>query len=641
MRTIISLLLASWFFIPAFSQENTALERLYLSEQRAAKSLINFQTNSNTGNYDVKHYKLEFTVDPSVAYIEGTVSTTFLTKSLMNTMIFDFDDQMTVNQVTMNGNNLVFTQNTNDELVIQFTSSIAANQLATVVIDYEGNPISSGFGSFEQSYHNGAPIIWTLSEPYGAKAWWPCKQDLNDKADSLDVFVTAPAIYTAVSNGLNVGETTSGTLKTTHWDHNYPIPAYLVAFAVSNYVKYSHMAGSGANTFPIDNYVYPEDLTFLQTKTPVTVTIMDFFESTFGTYPYSDEKYGHCQFGWGGGMEHATISFMGSFGRGLIAHELAHQWFGDKITCGSWQDIWLNEGFATYLAGMVIEDIDGQTAFNSWKASEINEIVSQPDGSVYVPAQDTLSVGRVFNSRLSYSKGGMVLHMLRKKLGDPTFFLALQNYLSDPFLAYGYAKTPDLKGHLESTSGLNLNEFFQDWVYGQGYPSYSVSWHQENNNDVVLTFNQTQSHPSVTFFEAPVNILFVGSNNEMQEVVFNNTTNGEVFTENIPFQVVSVEIDPHADLISKNNTAALNIENVKKSHALTLYPNPVEGKLFVDKSADLQINSYSIYTIHGKKVQGATYFDTGFISTEMLESGTYFVFINTSEGFSIEQILKE
>ena len=184
---------------------------------------------------------------------------------------------------------------------------------------------------------------------------------------------------------------------------------------------YSHTVTNNGNPFEIINYVYPENLTSAQASTPVTVSIMELFSNKFEEYPYASEKYAHAQFGWGGGMEHTTVSFMGSFGRNLIAHELAHQWFGDKITCGSWKDIWLNEGFATYLSGLVIEEFDGEPSFKNWKQGRVSSITSQPDGAVYLSDSDTTSVSRIFSSRLSYNKGAMVLHMLRKKVGDANF----------------------------------------------------------------------------------------------------------------------------------------------------------------------------------------------------------------------------
>ena len=428
---------------------DTDLPCIIEAETKSALNIMFGTTNLNTGNYDLQYNRLDLTVDPAVAFISGDVTSYFEAKENMNEVTFELSDNMVVSQVLQRGNSLTFVQNSDDEVVITLPVQQNMGVLDSLTISYSGNPISSGFGSFEQDTHNGDPVIWTLSEPYGAKGWWPCKQDLNDKIDLVDIYITSPQFNAsneenmAVSNGLELSQTVNGPNKTTHYRHQYPIPAYLVAIAVTNYEIYTHEVANNGNPFDIVNYVYPEDLSSAQSSTGITVNIMDLFSDLFEEYPYSDEKYGHAQFGWGGGMEHTTVSFMGGFSRGLIAHELAHQWFGDKITCGSWQDIWLNEGFATYLTGLVTEDFDGEAAFRGWRSGKISSITSSSSGSVYIPAQDTTTVGRIFSSRLSYNKPSMVLHMLRKKLGDATFYQGLQDYLSDPNFAYGYAKTPD------------------------------------------------------------------------------------------------------------------------------------------------------------------------------------------------------
>ena len=517
-----------------FGQDfNETLNSIREAEAKSALHQMLFRANPNTGNYNVTYHKLELTVDPSVAFISGVVTTHFQAKENMSEVTFDLADNMTVSQVMQNGNSLSFTQNANDELIITLFQTLNTGQTGIVEITYSGNPISSGFGSFEVNTHNGKPVLWTLSEPYGAKGWWPCKQDLIDKIESIDVYITTPQFnstsdeYVAVSNGLEVSQTINGSNKTTHYHHNYPIPAYLVAIAVTNYSVYSHTVPNNGNPFDIVNYVYPEDLGYAQTNTPVTVDIMNLFTNLFEEYPFASEKYGHAQFGWGGGMEHTTVSFMGSFDRNLIAHELAHQWFGNKITCGSWKDIWLNEGFATYLSGLTIENLDGNTAFTTWKQQRNNSITSQPGGAVYLTDTDTLSVNRIFSGRLSYNKGAMVLHMLRKKVGDANFFQGLKDYLSDTDHAYAYAKTQDFIPIMEAASGQSLTEFFSDWLYNQGYPSYTIEWNQISPTEVKTTITQTQSDVSVSYFEAPVPLRFLGTMGEVLDVTLNNTTNTE------------------------------------------------------------------------------------------------------------------
>ena len=622
-----------------FSQKPIfGFNQLVESEAKAAHKVINHKANLNTANYDITYHRLDFTVDPSVAFISGIVTTTFTAKSDMATVTFDLADNMTVSEVTQNTNTLTFTQNANDELIITLSQQLTQGQSTTVKITYSGNPISSGFGSFEQTTHNGTPIIWTLSEPYGAKGWWPCKQDLNDKIDSLDVYITAPGQYVAVSNGLEQSQTVNGNSKTTHFKHRYPIPAYLVAIAVTNYTVYSHQVANNGNPFDIVNYVYPESFAAVQHQTGVTVDIINLYTQLFEEYPFADEKYGHAQFGWGGGMEHTTVSFMGDFNRGLIAHELAHQWFGNKVTCGSWKDIWLNESFATYLAALTVENLDGDTPFKDWRVSTINSITSQLDGAVYLSDADTTNVGRIFNGRLSYRKGAMVLHMLRKKLGDAVFFQGMKNYLSDTNLAYGYAKTPDFMANMEAVSGQDLSKFFNDWIYNQGYPSYTVTWNQLTANQVNIKIHQSQSHASVAFFEAPVTIRLHGLGGETLDIVENNTVNDQEFLEAVNFQVTQIEIDPDSHLISKNNSAVLDVDEEMVTSKFNIYPNPVSSHLLIDKPSDVTVERILIFNAFGQRVNRLKPIER--INVSKLASGIYFIELKTNKGLMYKTFLK-
>ena len=614
-----------------FSQDNLVLfEKMRLSEANSASKLMSVKTNPNTANYDISYHKLEFTVNPAVYFISGKITTTYKALSDMTSLIFDLSSTLTVSSVKRGVDNLAFTQ-TATELQITLPATQPSGSSETVEITYSGTPSNSGFGSFIQSMHGTSPIIWTLSEPFGAMNWWPCKQDLNDKVNSIDVYITAPSQYTSVSNGLEPeAPVINGTNKTTHFHHNYPIPAYLICMAVTDYAVYNQTGGTAPNQYPIVNYIYPENLTpTVQNQLAQTPLILNLFENLFEIYPFHNEKYGHAQFGWGGGMEHTTVSFMGSFGRGLIAHEMAHQWFGDKITCGTWKDIWLNEGFATYLASMVIENFDGQAAFTADKTNMIHAITSISNGAVYLTDAEALNVNRIFNGRLTYYKGAMVLHMLRFKLGDTLFFQALKNYLTDSNLAYKYAVTADLQTHLEAAYGSSLAEFFNDWVYGQGYPTYSIAVQNNFNGTVALTINQTQSDPSVPFFEMPVPVRVFGAGGEQMDLVLNHNSNGETFVKNVPFVVTSVVFDPNKDLISKNSSVTLATDNFKLE-GMKLYPNPSKNQITLQLADGISIQKSIIYNVLGQKVKETTSATSWDVSA--FSEGVYFMTLLTNEG---------
>jgi aminopeptidase N len=338
-------------------------------------------------------------------------------------------------------------------------------------------------------------------------------------------------------------------------------------------------------------------------------------------------------------MEHTTVSFMGGFSRGLIAHELAHQWFGNKVTCGSWQDIWLNEGFATYLSGLVVENFDGESSFRSWRVGKVDHITSQTGGSVYVPAQDSTNVGRIFSSRLSYNKGSMVLHMLRRKLGDAAFYQGLQDFLADPAYSYGYAKTPDLQNVMETSSGTNLEEFFNDWVYNEGYPRYTIEWNQPNSDEIHIVINQTQSHPSVDYFEAQVPLRIYGTGGEIVEITLDNTENEELFIEPINFEVGTIAIDPDFHLISRFNTVVLGIGDNFINKQFVIYPNPVLDIVHILKPNEIIIESIKVFDVLGRQVM-VTYEEEE-VYLGSLKSGIHFMEIETNLGTVQKKIVKE
>jgi aminopeptidase N len=605
-------------------------EEIANTEMKTASKKMSLVANPNTQNYDITYHKLEFTVDPANYFIAGKVTTTFKAISNLSTVTFDLTNQLTVSYVTLNSLPLPFVQNANNELVVTLPTVVNSGDSATVVINYSGAPPKRKDQAFVTATHDTSPVLYTLSEPYGASDWWPCKQDLNDKVDAIDVYITAPSQYVSVSNGVEpAAPVINGLNKTTHFHHGYPIPAYLIAIAVTNYSVYNQTGGTAPNQYPIVNYIYPETLPTVQTQLNQTPLILNLYESLFEIYPFHNEKYGHAQFGWGGGMEHTTVSFMVSFERGLIAHEMAHQWFGDKITCGSWKDIWLNEGFATYVASLVIENFDSQSAFVNEKTRMINSITSSANGAVYLTDTELSNTNRIFDSRLTYNKGAMVLNMLRFKLGDALFFQGVKNYLKDANLAYKYAKTPDLQTHLEAVYGSSLTEFFKDWVYGQGYPIYTISAQNIEGGQAKFIINQTQSDPSVSFFEMPVPIRVFGAEEQQLDLVLNNTTNGETFTENIPFTITNISFDPNKNIISKKNTVTLGQKSFDLN-AIRLSLDSISNILSLDLPNGIEIEKSAIYNMAGQKIKETNTATSWDVIT--LPSGVYFISVVTNSG---------
>ncbi len=582
--------------------------------------------------FDIYYQRIFIQINPDTLFLQGNVSFYFSsTINNLDTLIFDMSDSLKIDSVIFHQSPASHNQ-VNDLLYVQLSGGVSENQKDSVTIYYHGFPDTlSNNVAISLSYHDAGntPIIATLSEPYGAKIWVPCKQDLNDKIDSLDFFIRHPLGYRAASNGLLVGLDTTGSEIITHWKHCYPIDYYLIAFAVTNYEVYSfyYPVPSTSDSIPIINYIYPENLgdsiNILQIN-----DILDLYSSLFIGYPFPDEKYGHAQFNWLGGMEHQTMSFMYNFGFELMAHEFAHQWFGDYITLASWHDIWLNEGFATYLTGLCYEHLFNGQWWTVWKEMQIVAITAQPGGSVF--CDDTTSVNRIFDSRLSYKKGAYVLHMLRWILGDSTFFQGIKDYLNDTTLAYGTALTEDLKTYLETAADTSLTEFFNDWYYGQGFPNYTITWAQAQDT-IYFVVNQTPSDNSVSFFEmkVPLQLWFQGNDTIL---VLNNQINHQEFIIPMQEQIDSVIFDPDMWLIAKdtiyNNTGILQIQ----TGDLQICPNPVSQEIEITLPSGTIFQSLQILDIKGDQVFSENLSgNRTSINVSKIAIGTYFLRIITNK----------
>ena len=571
-------------------------------EKQISKDLHKTPQTIITNNYDLKYHRFFWFIDPSQRYISGSVTSYFVaTSEVMNSIQFQLNNSLSADSALFKGH-ITEINHTGDVITIPLSPTVSVGNLDSVTVFYHGVPGISGFGSFENYVHNGAPGMWTLSEPYGASDWWPSKNDLTDKIDSIDVYVVMPKGNHAASNGILVSETPYDANSTlAHWKHRYPIASYLIAVGVTNYARYADYYKTGSDSIEILNYVYPEDSIQLRTITPDAAKSMGLFEKLFTPYPFRKEKYGHAQCNFQGGMEHQTMTFLGKnqFNHNVIAHELAHQWFGDMITCGSWQDIWLNEGFATYCSGLSYEYLFSENEFQNWIKQTREYVVKYPQGSVF--CTDTSNISGIFNNGLTYYKGALLLHMLRWILGDNDFFQGIRNYLNDPELKNGFVRTSDLKKHLENQSGKDLTRFFAEWFYGTGIPGYNVQVKQQPDLNTVVTIDQTQYNSNVSFFDMIVPIEFKGAKNDTI-ISFDHTYSGQTFEFNPDFKIDSVFFDPISKILFNKSEITLNqvtfLQNINENN-ISILPNPANGSLNV-LHASGELSHIQILDLEGK-----------------------------------------
>lgn len=638
------ILLLSLLFTHAASAQKTMYSDQSMAKLEMPHGTGNFiEGTLSSNNFDVKYYRCEWEVDPAVRYIKGKVTVYFKMTDASADVTLDLTSVLTTDSVTYHGTQTSFIRPTS-ALKINFPATLNSGVFDSLSIYYKGVPDNTGFGSFIQDVHAGTPVIWTLSEAYGAKDWWPCKNGNTDKADSIDVYLTYPSQYKGASNGMLQSETAAGPGKTTaHWKHRYPISTYLICLAVTNYTTFTQTVQLGNVTLPMVTYCYPESLAAFQAGTPNVLDAMKLFSRLFGEYPFIKEKYGHVQFNWGGGMEHQTSTFVVSAEENLTSHELGHQWFGDKITCASWEDIWLNEGFAAHLAALYLENKYPTTYTIPHRQQMVQSITSQPGGSVKVA--DTTQLGMIFNQRLSYNKGSHLLYMLTLILGEDVFFDALRQYQHDPAVIYGNARTPDLKRNLEQISGKDLTYFFDEWYTGQGYPSYTIKWNMIGTSHVNINVSQITSHPSVAFFHLPIPLKFKNATRE-QTVMVDNTFNGQDFIRSVDFVPDTVLVDPEYWLVTKNNTTQkIDAGNTGQGIA-EIYPNPLAGPLtiffhdFAEPAAEVSIYNKAgqrMFTGNARFAGGSEYMQ---IPTESWAKGIYIVRIKTGNNIITKQVMK-
>jgi aminopeptidase N len=646
-----------WLFIslvvfPFFLKGQEGAELCAKGKQSKSFLSRDYQHTSNylvgDQNIDALYYGLKIDVqDFANKQIKGMLKARFKsTVNKLQTIFLNLNNSMVVDSI-ISDNTIASFLHLENKINISFVNKIEIGEPFELIIYYHGNPSSSGFGSFVFGSHgNNIPAIWSLSEPFGAPDWWPCKDDLSDKVDSSDVWIVCPNDLIAASNGLlqSVDENDLNS-KIYHWKNKYPIAHYLISIAVSDYQLFEEKwKYEGYDSMPIMNFIYPENFTNEnKNRLSKVKEMLTIFSDYFGIYPFINEKYGHAQFGWGGGMEHQTCTSLSGFGESLIAHELMHQWFGDMITCATWEDIWLNEGFASYGEALYAEAIGDSIGYKNLLNYYIDG-AKLAKGSVYV--EDVSSVESIFNYVRTYEKGAIVLHMLRGIMGDELFFKGMRNYANSIY-AYGNATTENFKQIMAEEYGESLDYFFDEWIYGYDYPKYQIDlkWKKEGETYRYNLILNQEINEKPQYFTMPIEIKFKTEDGFDTTFLFFNNRLNQLFNFSYTKKIKEIKLDPNERFINKVINININEGDDNLNKTLSVFPNPAKDEIIllwneiIGKPLNVQIygekgNLMALYPIE-TNLTGSKILDISKFAPAL-----YFIILETESTKYTEKLIK-
>ncbi len=641
--TLLCLLVQQTAFPQSFSTNNKKGWELCSERKSQMKLLPAKSANSPKHSFDVLNYSLSLDLmacytSPYPTSFKATNVMRFRVDSALNQIQLNASGySLQIDSVKLSGAKLTFSHQ-NDLLTITLDRTYDPQEEVEITIYYNRKNVRDDSFYVEQGW------LYTDCEPEGARQWFPCWDKPSDKA-TADITAKVPKNVKLGATGHLQDSINDGTSITYKWVSRDPVATYLVVIASKANYNLDIVNWTNPRTqevVPIrfyynngENISYPKSIIGDMTT---------FFSDYYGDHPF--EKNGFATVGpsftWGG-MENQTLTTLcrNCWQESLIAHEYAHQWFGDMVTCATWADIWLNEGFATWSEAFWNGHRNGYSYYlneikqnaSSYKYSNPGTPISNPAWAVNTPGPDVL-----FNTATTYNKSSCVVHQLRYVLGDSLFFKCLKAYATDTVnFKYKSATTEDFKNKFEEVSGQQLDWFFDSWIYQPNHPTYKNEYWMTDLGAGMWRFNFFAKQINNVFqpyWQMPLEVKISFADQSDTIVRFFNSVNSESFHFDFHKQPVSAVFDPNSGIVLRDGTTILSTNQSPVAFATgisSVSPNPFSESTTVtytlSKKAHVKL---SLYNLQGKLVQALVDADqqTGdhsvVISGQSLTAGVYF-----------------